>query len=346
MKYETMRWKNNKLELIDQRKLPDAVKYVKCATDKDVYCAIKNMTVRGAPAIGVTGAYGAYLGIRNVKTKDKEVFREKLDKVITFLDSARPTARNLFWALDRMKNVSENNIKKLTVSQIKEKLLKEAHNILKEDITLCKKIGENGRKLFQKKVSILTHCNAGALATAGYGTALGVIFSSRKKIKMVYADETRPRLQGARLTVWELTKNNIPTTLICDNMAASLMAKGEINAIVVGADRIAANGDTANKIGTYSLAVLAKYHKVPFYVAAPFSTFDLTLKNGKGILIEERDAAEVKKIGNSFITVKSVKVKNPAFDVTPAELITAIITERGVIEKPTRSKIKVKGRGE
>ncbi|MDP8258042.1 MAG: S-methyl-5-thioribose-1-phosphate isomerase, partial [Candidatus Aadella gelida] len=254
--------------------------------------------------------------------------------------SARPTARNLFWALERMKSVSEKNIENTEVPQLKEKLLKEAHEILKEDVKICRKIGENGRKLFSKRSSVLTHCNAGALATAGHGTALGIIFSSRKKISMVYADETRPRLQGARLTIWELTKNKIPVTLICDNMAASLMAEGKIDMVIVGADRIASNGDTANKIGTYNAAVAAKYHKIPFYVAAPFSTFDLSLKTGKEIPIEERSPEEVRVVEGSSITVKNVRVENPAFDVTPAKLITAIITERGVIKNPAKDRIK------
>ena len=340
MKYDTIRWKNGKVELIDQRILPQKVKYVRCTTDKDMYHAIKDMIVRGAPAIGVAGAYGAYLGVRGIRTKNKSMFKKALEKTIKLLGSARPTARNLFWALERMKSVSEKNIENTEVPQLKEKLLKEAHEILKEDVKICRKIGENGRKLFSKRSSVLTHCNAGALATAGHGTALGIIFSSRKKISMVYADETRPRLQGARLTIWELTKNKIPVTLICDNMAASLMAEGKIDMVIVGADRIASNGDTANKIGTYNAAVAAKYHKIPFYVAAPFSTFDLSLKTGKEIPIEERSPEEVRVVEGSSITVKNVRVENPAFDVTPAKLITAIITERGVIKNPAKDRIK------
>ncbi|MDD5634151.1 MAG: S-methyl-5-thioribose-1-phosphate isomerase [Candidatus Omnitrophica bacterium] len=339
MKYDTMRWRKDALELLDQRLLPRETRYVKCFTEREVSKAIKNMTVRGAPAIGIAGAYGAYLGIRGIRTKNNIEFDRKLDNVIKYLAGARPTARNLFWALERIKRVAEKN-KGKTVDKIKSIMLDEAHAILREDINICREIGRHGAALIKKNSNVLTHCNAGALATGGYGTALGVIFSAKKKIKMVYADETRPVLQGARLTVWELIKNNVPATLICDNMAASLMAKDKIDAIIVGADRIAANGDTANKIGTYSLAVNAKYHKVPFYVAAPFSTFDLAIKNGREIPIEERSPEEVKSVGGQMLTVASVNVVNPAFDVTPAKLITAIITERGVIRRPNTASVR------
>ena len=227
-----------------------------------------------------------------------------------------------------------------SVRDLKQIILKEAHKILKEDKEVCHAIGQHGKKLIKKGSNLLTHCNAGGLATAGPGTALSIIFAAKNKIKRVFADETRPVLQGARLTVWELVNEKVPVTLICDNMAAAFMSKKEIGAIVVGADRIASNGDTANKIGTYNLAVLAEYHNVPFYVAAPVSTFDLTLGSGSKIPIEERDPQEVRRIGGKYITVKNVDVKNPAFDVTPAKLITAIITERGIIRKPNKEKIK------
>jgi len=295
--------------------------------------------VRGAPAIGIAGAYGVYLGLRKSKGESFGSFLRELNKVTKRLASSRPTARNLFWALERIKNLAIKN-KDNSISRIKALMLKEAHLILAEDKKICREIGRRGAKLIRKGSRILTHCNAGALATADYGTALGVIFKAKKKIKMVYADETRPWLQGARLTVWELAHEKVPTTLICDNMAASRMAKKEIDAVIVGADRIASNGDTANKIGTYNLAIAANYHGVPFYVASPVSTFDLNLKSGDDITIEERSPEEVRKIGSRYITSKNVKVKNPAFDITPAKLIEAIITEKGIIEHPNRRKIK------
>ena len=338
MKYETIRWKNNYVELIDQRLLPDKLHYVKCKTAKDIYDAIKKLKIRGAPAIGVAAAYGAYLGVRESKAKTFNAFCKELHKVVIYVASARPTARNLFWALERMaERVNEDQ--KKSIDQIKLNMLKEAHKILDEDNRICLRIGTNGAKLIKKGSTLLTHCNAGGLATASYGTALGVIFSAKKKIKHVYVDETRPVLQGSRLTAWEMVKNRVPATLICDNMAASLMKKKKIDAIIVGADRIADNGDVANKIGTYNLAVLAKYHKIPFYVAAPVSTFDLSIKTGRSIVIEERDDDEVRRVGKQNIAPKNMRVYNPAFDVTPAELVTAIITERGVIRRPSRGKI-------
>jgi methylthioribose-1-phosphate isomerase len=338
IKVEPIRWKNNKVELIDQRLLPGKMRYTVCRTVKDMFEAIREMKIRGAPAIGIAGAYGVYLGIRKSRTRHFQAFKKELDKSINYLSGARPTARNLFWALERIAAVAGKN-KNKSIEGLKTIILKEAHKILEEDKKICRRIGENGRKLIKKNSTVLTHCNAGGLATGGYGTALGVIFSSRKKIRMVYADETRPRLQGARLTVWELMKEKVPVTLICDNMAASIMAKKGFDAIIVGADRIAANGDTANKVGTYNLAVLAHYHNIPFYVAAPVSTFDLAIPDGKAIPIEERSGLEVKKIGTEYIAPKNIDVKNPAFDVTPAKLITAIITERGVIKKPDKRKV-------
>lgn len=339
MKYDTIRWKNGRVELIDQTRLPAKAIYVKCETSQDMFGAIKKMKIRGAPAIGIAGAYGAYLGVRGSRAKTYKAFREDLGSVVKYLASSRPTARNLFWALERIERVASEN-KEKPIQEIKKIILKEAHAILEEDKRICGMIGKNGKALVPKASRVLTHCNAGGLATGAYGTALGVIFASKGKIKRVYADETRPLLQGARLTVWELVAEGVPTTLICDNMAASLMAKKEIDLVVVGADRIAANGDAANKIGTYGLAVLCKYHKIPFYVAAPESTFDLTLRTGKDIPIEERDPDEVRKINGVPITVSNVDVKNPAFDVTPRELITAIITEKGVIKHPDWKKVR------
>ena len=339
MKYETIRWRKGRVELIDQRLLPDKLKYISCRTAKDMFMAIREMKIRGAPAIGIAAAYGVYLGVRGSKAVTFHSFKKELDKTIKYLAGARPTARNLFWALERTRGVVRGN-KDKEIGKLKRIVLKEAHAILDEDNKVCRSIGENGKRLIPKRASILTHCNAGGLATGGYGTALGVIFSARGKIKRVYVDETRPRLQGARLTVWELAKSRIPATLICDSTAPALMAEGKIDAIIVGADRIASNGDAANKIGTYGLAVAANYHGIPFYVAAPTSTFDLSLKNGKDIPIEERSPLEVRKIKGKRITLEKVDVKCPAFDVTPAGLITAIITEKGIIKKPGRGKIR------
>ncbi|MFC1548403.1 S-methyl-5-thioribose-1-phosphate isomerase [Candidatus Omnitrophota bacterium] len=336
---ETIRWKNNRVELIDQRLLPRKLKYITCDSVRDMWSAIRDMKVRGAPAIGIAGAYGIYLGAKKSRATRFGAFKKDIDKTIVCLASARPTARNLFWALERVEEMVDRN-KDKSVERLKKMILKEAHAILAEDNRICKAIGKNGGKLIKKGASVLTHCNAGGLATGKYGTAISVVVEAKKKIKRVYVDETRPVLQGARLTAWELMNEKIPATLICDNMAASLMAKKKVNAIIVGADRIASNGDTANKIGTYNLAVLARYHNVPFYVAAPYSTFDLSIPNGGHIDIEERSPEEIKKIGGEYITVKKVDVWNPAFDVTPANLIAAIITEKGVIERPNKSKIR------
>ena len=324
MPIPTLEWKNNRVKLIDQSLLPGKLKFIYCDSAAAVWRAIRSMKIRGAPAIGVIAAYGVYLGVR----RSKNVLRD-LKKVTNYLATSRPTARNLFWALERMeKKALENKSSK----EIKRILLNEANNICEEDKGICRKMGKFGSRLIKSGDTILTHCNAGALATADYGTALGVIFAAHaegKKLK-VYADETRPVLQGARLTVWELMREGVDVTLITDNMAASLMAKKKIDKIIVGADRIARNGDAANKIGTYGLAVLAHYHKVPFYVAAPFSTIDMSIKTGREIPIEERHPDEVRKIGGKYIAPRRVKVFNPAFDVTPARLITAIITEKGV----------------
>ena len=328
----TIEWKKNSVKLIDQTLLPNKVKFIYCGSVESVWKSIRTMKVRGAPALGVAAAYGVYLGVRGAKAKG--LFR-KLDKTIKYLATSRPTARNLFWALERMKKTAYAR-KHEPARKIKKILLREAGKILKEDKAICRKMGKFGKALIKSGDNILTHCNAGGLATADYGTALGVLFAAHaegKKIR-VYADETRPLLQGARLTTWELMRAGIDAVLISDNMAASLMAKGKIDKVIVGADRIAKNGDTANKIGTYNVAILAHYHKVPFYVAAPLSTIDTRIKSGKDIPIEERHPDEVRKIGNIYIAPKKVKVYNPAFDVTPARFITAIITEKGILRRP------------
>jgi methylthioribose-1-phosphate isomerase len=329
----TITWDKNKVILIDQRLLPAEEVYIECQSHVQVAEAIEEMAIRGAPAIGVAAAYGVALGVQKMEEQDD---RDKmLDRILTRLANTRPTARNLFWALERMRQVYHKH-KNLPLPALKEIMLKEAVSIDKEDVETNKKIGYWGRELIHDKENILTHCNAGALATAGYGTALGVIraaFDQGKKIR-VFADETRPLLQGARLTCWELDRDNIPVVLITDNMAGHFMKKGEISAVITGADRIALNGDAANKIGTYTVAVLAKENGLPFYVAAPVSTIDFSLKDGGAIPIEERDSEEVRKIAEQCITVPHIEVYNPAFDVTPAGYITAIITERGIARPP------------
>jgi methylthioribose-1-phosphate isomerase len=305
-----------------------------CRDYQAVARAIRELKVRGAPAIGVTAAMGIALGVQSLQVATYDELIKPAEAICEHLAATRPTAVNLFWAIERMKRKLAD-AKGLEVEDIKRELAKESQAILDEDIALCKAMGRHGAEFVQDGQTILTHCNAGALATAGYGTALGVVraaWESGKKIK-VYADETRPVLQGARLTVWELMQDNIPVTLITDNMAGSLMRDGRIQLCVVGADRIAANGDVANKIGTYSVAVLAKAHGIPFYVAAPYSTIDLRTKSGKDIPIEQRNPAEVTNVhGGDLIAPSGVDVYNPAFDVTPADLITGIITERGVFK--------------
>ena len=329
----TIAWENEAVVMIDQRQLPQKEVYVRLKSVEQVARAIENMTIRGAPAIGLAAAYGLALAVRQARA-GKNLSRA-FEKAYERLWRTRPTARNLFWALDRMKTVFEKN-QKQDLEALKEIMVAEARQMDEEDLAMNMKIGEYGQKLISSGDTILTHCNAGGLATAGYGTALGVIRAAvarGKKIK-VLADETRPLLQGARLTCWELERAGIPVTLITDNMAGYLMKKGEISLIVVGADRIALNGDVANKIGTYSVAVLAREHHLPFYVAAPLSTFDFSLKTGAVIPIEERQPDEVRKIGGKLITVADLPVRNPAFDVTPARLISAIITERSVLRPP------------
>lgn len=330
----TVEWKDGAVRLLDQSRLPGVVEFLDCRDYQTVADAIRTLKVRGAPAIGVTAAMGVALGAQTIETVDNALFTQSVLKICDELASTRPTAVNLFWAIERIKRKLDV-LRGHPVSLIKKTLIEESQAILEEDIALCKTMGRHGAELIRDGQTILTHCNAGSLATAGYGTALGVIRSAReqgKKINVI-ADETRPVLQGSRLTAWELMQDHIPVTLITDNMAGSLMRQGKIHLCVVGADRIAANGDVANKIGTYSVAVLAKAHNIPFYVAAPYSTIDLNTKSGVDIPIEQRNPSEVTTIhGSHPVAPDGVAVYNPAFDVTPAELITGIITEQGVFK--------------
>ena len=330
----TVEWHKGAVRLLDQSRLPETVEFLDCRDVQAVASAIRELKVRGAPAIGVTAAMGVALGAQGIRATDYDAFVKALLPICDELAATRPTAVNLFWAIDRMKR-KLSALGSESVPSIKAALMGESQAILDEDIALCKSMGRHGADLIQGGQTILTHCNAGALATAGYGTALGVIraaWEQGKKIEVI-ADETRPVLQGARLTAWELMQDNIPVTLITDNMAGSLMREGKIHLCVVGADRIAANGDVANKIGTYSVAVLAKAHGIPFYVAAPYSTIDLNTKSGADIPIEQRNPSEVTTIhGSQPVAPAGVNVYNPAFDVTPAELISGIITERGVFK--------------
>jgi methylthioribose-1-phosphate isomerase len=330
----TVEWQDGAVRLLDQSRLPEVVEFLDCRAYQTVADAIRTLKVRGAPAIGVTAAMGVALGAQAINTTDYSSFAAAVVKICDELAATRPTAVNLFWAIERMKR-KLNSLRAQPVSAIKQALIIESQAILEEDISLCKTMGCHGAELIGDGQTVLTHCNAGSLATAGYGTALGVIraaWEQGKKIKVI-ADETRPVLQGARLTAWELMQDQIPVTLITDNRAGSLMRQGKIHLCVVGADRIAANGDVANKIGTYSVAVLAKAHNIPFYVAAPYSTIDLKTKSGADIPIEQRNPLEVTTIhGSHPVAPKDVPVYNPAFDVTPAELITGIITERGVFK--------------
>jgi methylthioribose-1-phosphate isomerase len=374
MKVETLRWFNNRLEMIDQRILPAAFEYLSYYTASSVAEGIRHMVVRGAPAIGVAAAYGVALealhlsqllppgrgkvgsacpelaegGVDSVNDSTPSLalplqgggdgsvdFNSGMETGFAVLAASRPTAVNLFWALQRMRKVWEG-VAAQTPQQIAQRLLAEAHEILAEDIRINKAMGAHGAALLKDGARVLTHCNAGALATAGWGTALGVFRSAvdaGKKISVI-ADETRPFLQGARLTAWEMVQENIPVTLITDNMAGHLMAQGEIDAVVVGTDRVAANGDVANKIGTYMVAVLARRHNIPFYVACPLSTIDLNIATGADIPIEERSVEEVKGFRDYHWAAEGVKIRNPAFDVTPAELVTGLITEKGVVLQP------------
>lgn len=339
----TLIWDGSVLKLLDQRRLPFKEVYLECRSAASVARAIREMVVRGAPAIGVAAGYGVALAALEFKGNDKQKFIEHVNKSIKLLSGSRPTAVNLFWALGRMKNVLENT-PELDVSKAIQKLIEEAVKIEKQDLEINLKIGQNGKRIFsgkRAKIKILTHCNAGALATSGYGTALAVIRSlnSEGKIENVIVDETRPFLQGARLTAWELHHDRIPFFIISDNMAGYFMAKGEVDAVLVGADRIASNGDTANKIGTLSLSILAKYFKIPFYVAAPVSTVDIETESGDNIPIEHRNEKEVREVLGKIIIPEFMAVKNPSFDVTPAENITAIVTEKELIYPPYRKNI-------
>jgi methylthioribose-1-phosphate isomerase len=329
---ETIEWTDSGVVMIDQTRLPLEEKYVTCRSYEEVATAIKDMIIRGAPAIGVAAAMGVAIGVMQADPADLD---RQFEAICDTLARTRPTAVNLFWAIDRMKRLYAG-LRGQPIDAIRKRLIEEAQLVREEDIAICRAIGRNGAALVPDGRTVLTHCNAGALATAGYGTALGVIRAAVEEGKKVdvFADETRPFLQGARLTVWELQQDGIPTTLITDNMAGHFMKAGRIGCVVVGADRIAANGDVANKVGTYSVAVLAKENGVPFFVAAPVSTLDLTLASGDEIPIEERSAAEVTHVFGHAVAPAGTAVANPAFDVTPARYVTAIITEKGVARAP------------
>jgi methylthioribose-1-phosphate isomerase len=329
--------------MIDQRKLPAQEVYVRCKSASDVARAIRTMVIRGAPAIGVAAAMGLALGMRKSSATGTQKFAAEFQKSCDLMAATRPTAVNLFWAIERMKRCfAEAAQAGESVDQIKDRLDRESQLIHDEDVDSCRAMGAHGAEVVPADARVLTHCNAGALATAGYGTALGVIRGAVEQGKRVavFADETRPFLQGARLTAWELVRDGIPTTVITDNMTAALMRKVPIDLVVVGADRIAANGDTANKIGTYGVAILAREHKVPFYVAAPLSTIDLNTPDGDHIPIEERNAREVSHVGSSQLAPEGASIWNPAFDVTPHQYIAGIITERGILRPPYIESLK------
>ncbi|MEX1040053.1 MAG: S-methyl-5-thioribose-1-phosphate isomerase [Pirellulaceae bacterium] len=336
------------LELLDQTRLPLEIEMIACRDVETVWEAIKALRVRGAPAIGIAAAYGVVVGLQAAVGKSPEEFWARLEQVLEYLAGSRPTAVNLFWALDRLKRTAVKlRDQGASPDEIHEGLWQEALEIHREDREVCHAIGRHGAELIESGQGILTHCNAGGLATAEYGTALAVMFTAQDQGKelQVFVDETRPLLQGARLTAWELVQRGIHATLICDSMAAQVMREGRVQAVITGADRIAANGDSANKIGTYSLAVLAKAHEIPFYIAAPVSTFDLTLPSGEGIPIELRGAEEITHGFGRQTAPDGVHVYNPAFDVTPAKLITGIITEKGVIQPVTPEQVaRVVGR--
>ncbi|MGD9338966.1 MAG: S-methyl-5-thioribose-1-phosphate isomerase, partial [Syntrophobacterales bacterium] len=336
----TIAWQDDQVVMIDQRKLPFKETYVVCKTPAQVIGAIRNMVIRGAPAIGVAAAMGLALGAHRIKSQNRSVFERRFRQICEQMSRARPTASNLFWAIESMQKIVTDNPQG-SVEELKQLIRKKADEILAEDQAINQAIGHHGQVVVPDGATVLTHCNAGALATAGYGTALGVVraaWEAGKNIQ-VLADETRPFLQGSRLTAWELQQDNIPVTLITDNMAGYLMSQGRVQLIVVGADRVAANGDVANKIGTYSVAVLAKENKVPFYVAAPLSTVDLSVATGKDIPIEERDPKEVTHSMGRAIAPPGVSAWNPAFDVTPNRLIHGIITEKGIARKPYKKSL-------
>ena len=332
---QTLEWTPRGVVFIDQTKLPTEEVYVTCTTHQQVAGAIRNMVVRGAPAIGVAAAMGIALGVKNSKAENGADLKIDFDQICETIRQTRPTAVNLFWAIRRMQQKFER-IRIRPIAQIKQELVEESRRMHAEDIAANQAIGRHGATLMPSSGGVLTHCNAGALATAGYGTALGVIRAAVEQGKKihVYADETRPFLQGSRLTAWELMKDGIPTTVISDNMAGAMMQQRKIGAVVVGADRIAANGDVANKIGTYTVAILAKEHGIPFYVAAPISTVDLATPDGSKIPIEQRNPREVTHIAGKQMAPDGVQVENPAFDVTPAKYVAAIITERGIARAP------------
>jgi methylthioribose-1-phosphate isomerase len=334
LKFKTLEWTGDHLRILDQTRLPEEAVYLECRTVDEIASAIRDLKVRGAPAIGVAAGFGVAVGLRNKEFKSWKEVEDELGKVISMLASTRPTAVNLFWALERMRKVAEKN-RGEDPQRISQLLLEEAVAIHREDMLMCEKIGEFGATLLKDGDTVLTHCNAGALATGGIGTALGIIYTASwqgKRIK-VFSDETRPVLQGSRLTVWELQQQGIEVTLICDNTAASVMRNKRIDCVIVGADRIAANGDVANKIGTYNVAVLAHHHGIPFYVAAPGSSFDPAISDGGKIKIEERSSEEVTDSFGKKTAPPGADVYCPAFDVTPAQLVTAYVTEKGITRR-------------
>jgi len=338
--FETLRWRAGRLELLDQRWLPARVEFVACATAREVADAIRAMVIRGAPAIGCAAACGIALEATRLRDAPPAVFHSRMEQAFEALAAARPTAVNLFWSLGRMRDTLKA-AGQAQPADVAAQLLEEAQRIVAADIAANRALGAHGAALLADRARVFTHCNAGALATAGHGTALGVVRSAvaaGKRVSVI-VDETRPFLQGARLTAWELQQDGIPVTLVTDGMSGHLMSRGEIDAVIVGADRIAANGDVANKIGTYMIAVLARRHGIPFYVAAPLSTLDPALDNGGAIVIEERDASEVRGHAGVEWAPAGVNVRNPVFDITPAELVTALITEKGVTRAPDRGKI-------
>ena len=333
----TIEWHGDAIVMVDQRKLPSREVYVRCRTAREVARAIRSMVIRGAPAIGVSAAFGIALGVVRSKARGTTQLAVEFTKICDMMGATRPTAVNLFWAIDRMKRTFGELVRSgASVDEIRVRLESEARRIHDEDVESCRRMGLFGSDLVPERARVLTHCNAGALATAGYGSALGVIRAAveRGKRVSVYADETRPFLQGARLTAWELVRDGIETTVITDSMAGPLMRQGQVDLVVVGADRIARNGDVANKIGTFTVAVLAKEHEVPLYVAAPVSTIDLATPDGASIPIEERDAREVSHFGGTRLTPEGARIRNVAFDITPHEYVSAIVTERGVFRPP------------
>ncbi|MEA3485905.1 MAG: S-methyl-5-thioribose-1-phosphate isomerase [Candidatus Aerophobetes bacterium] len=341
MSIKTIDWVDGQVKIINQMKLPERLEYIYCKDIRSLREAISLLKIRGAPALGIAGAFGVVLGVQNSFARNYPEFKREIEEAVDYLSSSRPTAVNLFWSLRRMSECAEKN-KDKSMKDIKEYLKKEALEIMEEDKRCNRQIGKEGAPLIKDKDSILTHCNAGALATADYGTALGVIYRAKeegKRIK-VYVDETRPLFQGARLTSWELLQEGIDVTLICDNMAGELMHQGRIDKVLVGADRVADNGDVANKIGTYTLAVLAKENEIPFYVACPLSTIDLSTSTGREIPIEERSPDEITEGLGKRIAPPEVKVYNPAFDITPARYIMGIITEKGVCRPPYGKSLK------